>query len=329
MGDNIFIDEQMMRRALQLALCGEGFTSPNPMVGAVIVDADNRIIGEGYHRRWGEAHAEVNAINSVADKSLLPQSTVYVTLEPCSHYGKTPPCAKLLIDCAVKKVVVGTVDPFASVSGRGIDMLKNAGIEVVTGVLEKECRDLNRRFMLAHSRKRAYIVLKWAQSADGFIAHADGAPVPFSTPLTKVLMHRERSRADAILVGSGTVLSDNPSLTCRLWPSRSLRPIVVDRRRRVDTSYTVASNPETIILHGDTSPRNIAHTLYADYGVTSLLVEGGAELLNQFIADDLYDEVRIEVSPQSLGTGIPAPAFNIAEITPDIVGDNKIFLKRR
>lgn len=209
------IDEKYMQRALQLGRQGGGHASPNPMVGAVVVH-DGVIIGEGFHRCCGQGHAEVNAIASVHDKSLLASSTIYVTLEPCSHYGKTPPCAKLLIDNQVPRVVVGTLDPFEKVSGRGVAMLREAGVEVVVGVLEEECLQLNKRFFIAHTTGKPWVLLKWAQSADGYMARHDGA-VQFSTPLTQSLMHRERSMVDAIVVGAGTVAADNPSLTTRCW----------------------------------------------------------------------------------------------------------------
>ena len=213
------MDEIYMRRALELAALGCGYVSPNPMVGAVIVGPDGRVIGEGWHRRYGGWHAEVNAVSSVrpSDEHLLEKSTIYVTLEPCSHYGKTPPCAELLVRKRFHRVVLGTIDPFAKVRGRGIAMLRDAGIEVRIGVLEPECRALNAHFFTAHENGRPYITLKWAQSADGYIGLADGSPIRLSTPLTSVLVHRQRSLHDAILVGSGTMLSDHPRLDVRLW----------------------------------------------------------------------------------------------------------------
>ena len=207
------VDEKYMRRALQLARLGAGHTSPNPMVGAVIVGPDGTIIGEGWHRKCGEGHAEVNAVASVANASLLKDSTIYVTLEPCSHYGKTPPCARLIIERGIPRVVVGTLDPFPEVSGRGVKMLREAGVEVVVGVLEKECRELNSRFMTAHTTGRPWIQLKWAQTADGFIALPPDAgenPLHMSTPVTMCLMHRQRSLCDAIVVGAATARIDNP-----------------------------------------------------------------------------------------------------------------------
>ena len=221
-----------MRRALQLARLGAGHTSPNPMVGAVIVGADGTIIGEGWHRQCGQAHAEVNAVNSVKDVNFLKDSTIYVTLEPCSHYGKTPPCARMLIEREIPRVVVGCLDPFKEVSGRGVAMLRDSGIEVVVGVLEQECRELNKRFMTAHTTGRPWVQLKWAQTADGFIALPPDAgenPLHMSTPVTMRLMHRQRALCDAIVVGASTARIDNPSLTTRQWPGRSPLRVVLSR----------------------------------------------------------------------------------------------------
>lgn len=290
-----------MRRAIELAAHGQGQTSPNPMVGAVIVDADGTIIGEGYHRRCGEGHAEVNAVASVVNPELLKDSTMYVTLEPCSHWGKTPPCAKLIIDKKIPRVVVGATDPFPQVSGRGIKMLRDAGVEVVTGVLADESRKLNKRFFTAHTLQRPYITLKWAQSSDGFI---DAKRLPgekafkFSNVLSSTLVHRLRSLHDAILVGSQTAIDDNPRLDCRLWPGRSPRPVVLDRRRRIDPSTLAMQNP--IILSEYTSMADAMSQLYK-MGITSVLVEGGAKVLQAFIDEGLYDDVKIETAPIVLG----------------------------
>lgn len=284
-------DLKHMRRALQLARLGEGLVSPNPMVGAVVVAADGRIIGEGYHHRFGGPHAEVCAIGSVsdADRHLLPEATIYVTLEPCSHYGKTPPCSRLIIESGLRRVVVGSADPFPEVSGRGIRMLREAGVEVVEDVMRRECDELNVRFLTAHRLRRPWIQLKWAQSADGFMAGigADGNPYPvkFSTPVSSVWMHRRRSMADAIMVGSRTLAIDRPRLDCRLWPGKA--------PRRVEPRHDLAEQ---------------MHELYAE-GVTSLMVEGGPTLLQSFIDLGLYDDLRIEVSPLTLGSGLPAPAL--------------------
>lgn len=279
-----------MRRALQLASGGEGRTAPNPMVGAVIV-ADGRIIGEGFHRTYGGPHAEVNAVNSVSesDRHLLEKATIYVTLEPCSHYGKTPPCAKLIIDSRIPKVVVGAPDPNPLVAGRGIRMLRDAGIEVIEGVLLEECLEINRRFMTAQTHDRPWILLKWAQSADGFMARFDecgkAAPVKFSNPLSSVWMHRERAMVQAIMVGNNTRNIDNPRLNVRLWAGND--PVVIDLPHSADL-------PE------------LMKKLRAD-GINSLMVEGGPTLLDSFIKASLFDEIRVETAPVSLGEGLRSP----------------------
>ncbi len=311
MGDTV--DEKYMRRALELARHGAGFVSPNPMVGAVIVSPDGRIIGEGWHRRYGGPHAEVNAVASVRpeDEHLLPDSSIYVSLEPCSHYGKTPPCSKLLIEKRLKRVVIGMCDPFKEVSGRGVRMLREAGIEVVENVLEDECRALNIRFITAHTLHRPYIQLKWAQSADGFIAGADneGKPIPvrLSNPLSLVEMHRERSLADAILAGTNTILCDNPSLTTRLYPGHSPRPVIFPSDKIPEDAAVMQRNP-IVLDPSKTLGDNISY-LYSHHGITSLMVEGGAETLRSFIDINLFDEIRMEISPKLLRNGVCAPAL--------------------
>ncbi len=309
--------ELYMRRALELARHGMGNTSPNPMVGAVIVSADGRIIGEGYHRRCGEGHAEVNAIASVKDKSALVDSTIFVTLEPCSHYGKTPPCAKLIIDSHIPRVVVGAGDPFKEVAGRGIAMLREAGVEVIEGVLADECRALNRKFMTAHTLGRPFITLKWAQSADGFMDsdRPDGQPARFSTPLTQALVHRLRSLHDGILIGSGTAIADAPRLDCRLWPGRNPQPVILDRRGRIDAS-TLCVAVEPIVLSDYTSLAEAMGQLYSQ-GITSVLVEGGAAVLSALINDGLWDTARVEISPMILGEHgrTPAPTLPASLLT--------------
>lgn len=287
----------MMRRALELARCGLGHVSPNPMVGAVITGPGDQIIGEGYHRQFGGPHAEVNAVRSVRHPELLPQSTIYVTLEPCSHWGKTPPCAKLLVECGFRRVVVGAGDPNPQVCGRGLAMLREAGIEVVSGVLADECRALNASFFTAHTLHRPYVTLKWAQSSDGFMDsdRRAGRPEQFSTPLSAMEVHRLRSLNDAIIVGSGTALADRPRLDCRLWPGRSTRPVVLDRRGRV------TADERFLVLDSPTVAEALA-TLRNQYGVTSVLVEGGSTLLHAFIEADLWDEARVEIAPRILGS---------------------------
>ena len=305
-------EEKYMRRALTLARHGIADASPNPMVGAVIV-AGGRIIGEGFHRRCGEGHAEVNAIASVAedDRPLLGEATIYVTLEPCSHYGKTPPCAQLIIDTGIPRVVVGCADPFPKVSGRGISMLRDSGVEVVTGMLEDECRALNERFMTAHTHGRPYILLKWAQSADGFIGGYDSEgrriPAELSDALGLQMVHRLRARHDAIMVGTDTVISDNPSLTTRRWPGHSPRPVTVDRLGRIPQDAVILRDPRTVVFTRGESIEEMMRVLYEDYGVTSLMVEGGTRLLASFIEAGLWDAIRRERAPRRLREGTAAP----------------------
>ncbi len=323
------VDEKYMRRALELAAHGMGNTSPNPMVGAVIVDSAGRIIGEGYHRRCGEGHAEVNAVASVADKTALRDCTMYVTLEPCSHYGKTPPCARLIIDSGIPRVVVGAADPFREVAGRGIHMLREAGVEVTEGVLAAESRELNRRFMTAHECRRPFVTLKWAQSADGFMDsdRPCGKPEQFSTLVNTMIVHRLRSLHDAILVGSGTAFADNPRLDCRLWPGRSPQPVVLDRRGRLDDDLLCMQKP--IVLR-DATVAEALSTLYGK-GITSVLVEGGAELLRAFIDANLWDEARVEICPRKLyehGRAVAPVIMGNPYDMEDIQG-NKVYHYRR
>lgn len=300
-----------MRRALELAAHGELDASPNPMVGAVIVDASGRIIGEGWHRRCGEGHAEVNAVASVADQEALKDSTMYVTLEPCSHYGKTPPCAELIVRTGIPRVVIGTLDPFAKVSGRGVARLREAGVEVEVGMLEKECQELNRKFMTAHRCRRPYVTLKWAQSADGFI---DGH---ISTPLNSMLVHKLRATHDAILVGSGTALADNPALDTRLYAGKSPVKVVLDRRGRVGNDLRMFSEGETVVMRDYSSLADAMERLY-ERGITSVLVEGGATLHRSFIEDNLWDEIRIEVSPDDIHGQVRAAELPETDIIPNI-----------
>ncbi len=304
-------DIKFMRRAIELARHGLGNTSPNPMVGAVIVH-NGVIIGEGYHRRCGEGHAEVNAIASVKNREALTASTIYVTLEPCSHYGKTPPCSKLIIDTGIPKVVIGTLDPYEKVSGNGVKMLRNAGIDVTVGILEKECRDINPVFMTAHSKHRPYITLKWAQSSDGFIDRirtVSEEPTKFSTPLTFTLSHRLRTLNDAIMVGKGTVITDNPTLTPRKWEGRMPLRVVTDRANSIpkDSRLLNDGNPTTIL--GPASDGNIQSYMKQLYskGITSVLVEGGAKLLHAFIDEGMWDIARVEIAPVILGSGVKSP----------------------
>ncbi len=321
------VDEQYMRRCLQLAESGRGFVSPNPMVGAVIV-CDGVIIGEGYHRRCGEAHAEVNAVASVQDSRLLCRSTLYVSLEPCSHYGKTPPCCKLIMDRKIPRVVVGCLDPFPAVSGRGVAILREAGVEVITGMLEDECRLLNKMFVTAHTRQYPYVTLKWAQSADGYIdkiRDATCAPQQFSDEFTRRLSHRLRAEYDAIMVGAGTIMMDNPTLTLRYWPGgcNPLRVVLTSDMTAMIGSKIFSDGVPTVVFTSKTSncdshisvyelasDRPILPQVLSELyrrGVTSLLVEGGAVTLQHFIDAGLWDEARVEVAPFAVGSGVAAP----------------------
>lgn len=341
------IDEKYMRRALQLARLGAEHTSPNPMVGAVIVGPDGAIIGEGWHRQCGQAHAEVNAVASVKDDSLLKESTIYVTLEPCSHYGKTPPCARLLIERGIPRVVVGCLDPFEKVAGRGVAMLREAGIEVVVGVLEQECRNLNRRFMTAHTAGRPWVQLKWAQTADGFIALPPDAgenPLHMSTPVTMKLMHRQRSLCDAIVVGAATARIDDPALTTRYWPGKSPLRVVMSRGLSLpDNLRLLTDGRPTVIYNGvknavqgvveyvkldTTHPQAWLQDLYRR-GVNSVMVEGGLRLLQWLIDAGAWDEARIEVSPRRVGQGVKAPRIDAAPVAQYHIDGNTITLIRQ
>ena len=303
-------NELYMRRCIELAQLGRMHAAPNPMVGAVIVHSD-RIIGEGYHAVCGKAHAEVNAINSVkpADRQLLSDSTLYVSLEPCSHYGKTPPCARLIIKTGIPRVVVGCVDPFAKVQGRGITMLREAGIEVEVGVLEAECRALNRRFITAQTLHRPYITLKWARSADGFI---DGwreddsqAAAQISTPWSLMRVHQLRAMNQAILVGHNTLRMDHPQLNVRHWAGGN-QPLRVVLGRVAEEEL-----PTGWLAYADIS--TALSELY-HMGVQSVLVEGGQQTLQSFIDQGLWDEAYVEYSPTTLGSGVPEPRMPVGVV---------------
>ncbi len=321
-------EEKYMRRCLELARNGLCNVSPNPMVGAVIV-CDGRIIGEGYHVHCGEAHAEVNAIRSVKDASLLKRSTIYVSLEPCSHYGKTPPCADLIIEKGIRRAVVGCLDPFPEVSGRGIRRLRDAGCEVIVGVLEEECRELINRFITFNTLLRPYITLKWAESADGFldVDRTDGSPVILSNPLSAMLVHKKRAESDAILVGTRTARLDNPSLTVRHWYGKNPVRVVTDRELSLPTSLNLFDGKvPTLVFTARTRESNgSVEYITLDYTrdivpqmmnelynrrLQSLLVEGGSQLLQTFIDAGLWDEIYIEKCSPRLISGVKAPEIS-------------------
>ena len=338
------MDDKYMRRALQLARLGAGHTSPNPMVGAVIVGPDGTIICEGWHRQCGQGHAEVNAVASVRDEKLLKNSTIYVTLEPCSHYGKTPPCARLLIEKGIPRVVVGCLDPFKEVSGRGVEMLREAGIEVVVGMLEKECRELNRRFMTAHTSGRPWVQLKWAQTADGYIAlppEAGENPLHMSTPVTMRLMHRQRSLCDAIVVGAATARIDNPSLTTRYWPGKSPLRVVLSRNLSIDDNLNLLTDGLPTIVYNNMKNETVGAVEYVKMDtssphawledlyrrkVTSVMVEGGTQVLQYLIDAGMWDEARIETSPRKVGQGVQAPIIDGPVTSREVIDGNTIIL---
>ncbi len=324
------IENIYMLRCLQLAAHARETAAPNPMVGAVIVH-NGKIIGEGYHTLYGCPHAEVEAIRSVENQELLKDSTMYVSLEPCSHYGKTPPCAKLIIEKQIPRVVVGTYDPFPAVSGRGVKMLRDAGVEVYVGVLENECRELNKHFFCFLERKRPYIVLKWAQTRDGFIDKARDAdstpcPTPISNEFTRMHVHKLRSEVKSILVGTNTAIKDNPSLTVRYWKGDHPVRLVLDRQLRIPAHYHLLdgsvptlifteikaeSHPNCEYIQVDFSNNLLKQILDVLYNrkIQSVLVEGGRQLLQTFINENLWDEAQVEVADLSFGSGVYAPSI--------------------
>jgi diaminohydroxyphosphoribosylaminopyrimidine deaminase / 5-amino-6-(5-phosphoribosylamino)uracil reductase len=321
-------DEIYIERCLQLAKNGRGTTSPNPMVGAVIVHND-KIIGEGWHMMSGMPHAEPNAINSVKDKSLLKQSTIYVSLEPCSHYGKTPPCSDLIIETGIPKVVIGSIDSNEKVCGNGILKMQNAGINVKIGVLEDKCKELNKVFFTNQEKKRPYVVLKWAQSSDGFMDYErnesnKGKSLAISSDLSRQLVHKHRSQLDAILIGTNTAITDNPSLTARLYSGKNPTRVIIDKELELSNDLLIFDKKvRTIILNSlvekdmdnilyrkidfnQNSVKNILDLLFRE-GIYSLLVEGGKRTLEGFIDANLWDEALVFEAPLEIEKGLKAP----------------------
>ncbi|MGJ3234764.1 bifunctional diaminohydroxyphosphoribosylaminopyrimidine deaminase/5-amino-6-(5-phosphoribosylamino)uracil reductase RibD [Marivirga sp.] len=319
-------DELFMQRALQLAGYGRATVSPNPMVGCVIV-LDGEIIGEGWHQKAGEPHAEVLAIRSVKNEELLKSATAYVTLEPCAHYGKTPPCAELLVEKQLKKVVIGAVDPNPLVAGKGIQILENAGIEVKAGVLENECLEINSAFFTFMQKKRPFIVLKWAETADGFVARENFDSKWISNPLSRQMVHKWRTELDAILVGKNTVHYDDPKLTARDWSGKNPVRLVIDHQLALSDELKIFDKEQkTILFHTKAEKRNLngvdsiqlGHENFLNemmdylYGqkIQSVLVEGGAQTIQSFIDAVLWDEARIFKAPVDFVTGIQSPQLN-------------------
>ena len=322
------VHEQYMQRCLQLAAQGAGMVAPNPMVGAVLVYAD-RIIGEGYHQKFGEAHAEVNCINSLldADKDLISKSTLYVSLEPCVHFGKTPPCTNLIIENKIKDVVIGCRDSFAEVNGKGIVKLKAAGIYVTVGVLEKECLELNKRFFTFQEKHRPYIILKWAQSNDNKISVHRSNRIFISNEFSNRLVHKWRSEEAAILVGTNTALLDDPALTTRLWPGKNPVRLVIDKKLKLQGSlklfdgsvktivftYVEKEDNEFLSYHQLNRDKNILSQILSalyEQQVQSVMVEGGAKLLQSFIEKDMWDEARVITNTTiTIGEGLDSPVL--------------------
>ncbi|TPN82096.1 bifunctional diaminohydroxyphosphoribosylaminopyrimidine deaminase/5-amino-6-(5-phosphoribosylamino)uracil reductase RibD [Aquimarina algicola] len=334
------IQEKYIKRCITLAKNGFGTTYPNPMVGSVVVHND-KIIGEGWHYKAGQPHAEVNAIASVRDTSLLEESTIYVSLEPCNHFGKTPPCSDLIIQKGIKKVVIGTVDTFAKVSGAGIQKLMQAGCDVTVGILEKECLELNKRFFTFHNKKRPYIILKWAETKNKYIApkHTDKrAPVWITNARSRQLVHKWRTEENAILVGGRTVVQDNPKLTSRDWSGQNPVRIIIDKTGKIpDNSYILDRNTKTIILtskehtrasddmliyetlHSKNDIEEQICTILHKHDIQSVIIEGGAFTLQSFIDKNLWDEARVFTGDSTFINGIEAPS-----LTGNIVNTQKI-----
>ncbi len=340
-------DKLLIQRCFDLALNGAGAVAPNPMVGAVVV-YDGRIIGEGYHKAFGQPHAEVNAINSVSEKEreLIARSTLYVSLEPCNHHGKTPPCTDLILKSGIKKVVVSNLDPNPLVAGKGVQALKKAGCEVMTGILQEQGEWINRRFFTFHTKKRPYIILKWAQSADGFFTKDVTQQHWITGEQSKRLVHRWRSEEAAILTGTNTVLADNPQLTNRFW-NNSGQPIrvVIDKNLKLPLTMNVfdGSVPTIIFTMKDGNGKknltcvkldnektflvDLINELYRR-NILSVIVEGGAKILNSFIAEGLWDEARVFTGIEYFGDGIPAPKIAGEVVTEDQVGEDRLVVFR-
>jgi len=318
-------DSDYIYRCIALARLGQTKVAPNPMVGAILVDSDGQIIAEGWHEEFGGPHAEVNCFADLDKRysqaqqiQILPHCTLFVSLEPCNHYGKTPPCTELIISKGVKRVVVGTMDPNPLVAGHGIKKLKDAGIEVIVGVNEQACRELNKRFICLHEKKRPYVILKWAQTADGYLdaKRTDGKPLKISNAITKQFVHKMRAENMAIMVGTNTAILDNPKLTTTHWVGPNPIRILVDRHSKVSMDANIFSNEAPTIVYKDNTDWQYILNDLRDRGIHSIIVEGGATLLNNILQTGIYDEIHIEVAPIKIGDGVPAPNI-ILPFEPD------------
>ena len=330
------MDKKYMQVCIDLALKGFPLAFPNPMVGCVIVHNDS-IIGQGYHQQCGSHHAEVNAIASVENKELLEQSTLYVSLEPCAHFGRTPPCVDLIVKSKIPRVVIGNLDTFSEVNGKGIQRLKEAGIEVVTRVLEKECRAINKRFFTFHEKKRPYVILKWAQTTDGYIAPLNQKePLWISSPESKTLVHLWRSQEQAILVGRKTAELDNPLLTTREVKGKNPIRIVLDRKLSLNKDLLIFNDDApTLVVNDKLSSENdlkvdfdnLAPSLLKELhsrNIQSIIIEGGAQTLNTFIEAKVWDEARVFTSKKTLGKGIQSPLIQSVINQSELIGDDKL-----
>lgn len=336
--------ELYMSRCLQLARLGEYYVAPNPMVGAVLVyrnQGEELLLGEGWHKQYGTPHAEPNCLQNAEENHPegvdYSNCTLYVNLEPCSHYGKTPPCAELIIRKGIGRVVVGSLDPNPCVAGRGVKMMQDAGIEVVVGVLEDECRELNKRFFCLHEKHRPYVILKWAQTADGYmdVARSCGGPVTISTPLMKQFVHQQRAENMAIMVGTRTVLLDNPRLLTTHWSGRNPIRVTLDRNGVLPLDSRIFSDEsETIVYRENTDWQFVLDDL-ASRSIHSVLVEGGSRLLEMIFASGIYDEVHVEVSSCDLSVcvgkeeveGVPAPKYKFST-HPQLIDNHSVYIER-
>ncbi len=328
------IHEKYIKRCIELAKNGLGTTYPNPLVGSVVVYND-KIIGEGWHKKAGEPHAEVNAINSVKDKSLLSKATLYVSLEPCSHFGKTPPCSDLILKKNIPNIFIGTMDPFAKVSGNGIKKLVEAGKNVTVGILENECNELNKRFFTFHNKKRPYIILKWAESPDGFIApltKEKKEPVWITNEYSRQLVHKWRSEEQAIVVGTNTVIDDNPSLTTRDWCGNNPIRIVLDQNNKISKENHIFDNQAKTILLSRTEidySKKIGVQI-ADYlfnnNIQSVIIEGGRQTLQTFIDESIWDEARIFKGKKPFIEGIRAPLIKCKNVKQQQILEDELLI---
>lgn len=320
---------------IEIARRGEYFVAPNPMVGAVLVDSNGTIIAEGWHEKYGEGHAEVNCFRHLETSKYrdleMSKCTLFVSLEPCSHYGKTPPCAKLIIQKGVGRVVVGMLDPNPLVAGKGVQMLRDAGIEVIVGVLEKECRELNKRFLCLHEKHRPYVILKWAQTSDGFIdiKRTSGSPIKISTPATKEIVHRMRAENMAIMVGTNTVLLDNPRLLNTHWTGRNPIRVTIDRHNRIPADARIFSDDSETIVYRDRTDWPFITKDLAKRNIHSILVEGGTTLLNNILETGIWDEIHIEVAPElTIGDGVKAPQVPLPDTFETVDGHRLYTIKK-